>query len=141
VSYDSIEEAEAYAAQLKDQGGYDGAVLRDIDAPYKVGRCRNGEVVKIKPLLELDLLVLGCELAKGEKTGKNTAALVVRYKDGKPCRVSTGLKQAEVDSIHEDPAAWKGRIIAVEAMAETEDGLLREPRYKGVRYDKAAPDF
>lgn len=137
----TYEGAVEYAKSLKAMGGYDGAMLIDINAPYKVGRCRNGEKIKIKPLLECDLLVLGVELAHGEKTGKNTGALVCRYRDGKPVRVSTGLTQKEVDSMHEEPRVWQGRIVAVEAMGETADGLLREPRYKGIRTDKVAPDF
>lgn len=137
----SMEDTEAYAKQLKEQGGYDGAMLINRQAGYKVGRCRDGEKIKIKPLLEFDLVVLGVELAKGDKTGKNTGALVCRYRDGKPVRVATGMTQAETDSMHEDPASWQGRIVAVEAMDETEDGSLREPRYKGVRTDKLAPDF
>lgn len=134
--------AEAYANHLKYRlKGYDGAVMHDLHAPYKPGRCRQGEVIKVKPLLEFDLLVLGVELAKGEKTGKNTGALVCRYKDGKPVRVATGMTQEEIDKMHEDPRYWQGRIVAVEAMAETADGLLREPRFKGERRDKIQPDY
>lgn len=130
-----------YAAILKALGGYDGAIMHDLDAPYKVGRCRAAEVVKIKPLLELDLRVLDVKLDKGEKTGKNTAALLVRLKDDKTCYVSTGLTQAEVDEIHSSPWRWKGEVVAVEAMGWTEDGLLREPRFKGIRHDKVAADY
>lgn len=134
--------AESYAAHLKFKlGGYDGAIMHDLNAPYKPDRCRAGEVIKVKPLLEFDLLVLGVELAKGEKTGKNTGALVVRYKDGKPVRVSTGMTQADIDLMHEHPMAWQGKIIRVEAMDETADGKLREPRFKGVRHDKLKPDY
>jgi DNA ligase-1 len=128
---------EAYAKKLKAAGGYDGAILHDLDAPYKVGRCRQGEVIKIKPLLSYDLLVTGVEKALGTKTGKNTGALVCRFKDGKYVRVATGLSQLQVDTID----LMVGQIVEVEAMAETKDGLLREPRFKGVRLDKAAPDF
>jgi ATP-dependent DNA ligase len=132
---------DSYAQSLKDKGGYDGAILHDLNAPYKVGRCRQGEVIKIKPLLEVDVLVVGLKLDKGKKTGKNTAALEVRLKDGKTGYVSTGLTQAEIDAYTDDPKIPLGWIIAVEAMGWTEDGLLREPRFKGVRHDKVAPDF
>jgi DNA ligase-1 len=128
---------EEYAKKLKAAGGYDGAILHDLDAPYKVGRCRAGEVIKIKPLLSFDLMVTGVEKAIGTKTGKNTGALVCRFKEGAEVRVATGLTQAEVEDID----SFVGKIIEVEAMAITKDGLLREPRFKGVRYDKAAPDF
>lgn len=143
--YENDVETACYAHQLKALGGYDGAVLHDLDAKYSVGRCRQGEVIKIKPLLEFDLEVVGAELAYGTKTGKNTAALIVRFRNGKHVKVATGLTQAEVDEIHssvsEHGSGWWGRIIAVEAMAETADGSLREPRYKGTRTDKTQPDF
>lgn len=131
------ENVEEFARKRKAMGGYDGAILHDLDAPYMVGRCRNAEVVKVKPLIELDLRVVGVEKSIGEKTGKNTGALIVKLKDGKTGKVATGMSQAEVDNID-----WFiGLIVAVEAMAWTEDGKLREPRFKGVRLDKIDPDF
>lgn len=131
------ENVEEFARKSKAMGGYDGAVLHDLDAPYMVGRCRNAEVVKVKPLIELDLRVIGVEKGIGEKTGKNTGALIVKLKDGQTGKVATGMSQAEVDNIE-----WfVGLIVAVEAMAWTEDGKLREPRFKGVRLDKIDPDF
>lgn len=126
-----------YAAGLKAHGGYDGAIMHDLDAPYKVGRCRAAEVVKIKPLVELDLLVVGVEKAIGEKTGRPTVALQVRLKDGKVGKVATGLNHDQ----QANPEQFVGKIIAVEAMAWTKDGMLREPRFKGERFDKIAPDF
>jgi ATP-dependent DNA ligase len=33
-----------------------------------------------------------------------------------------------------------GAIVEVEAMGLTPDGKLREPRFKGIRYDKAGAD-
>jgi DNA ligase-1 len=136
-----VEDVEDYANQLKAMGGYDGAILRKLSATYSVGRCRDAEVVKVKPLVELDLQVIDVKLAKGEKTGKNTAALLVRLAEGRKCFVATGLKQDEIDHITKFPDAWIGKIVAVEAMAWTEDGLLREPRYKGIRHDKAGADY
>lgn len=136
------EENETYARTLKDMGGFDGAILHDLDATYEVGRCRQGEVVKIKPLLSYDLQVTGCDTDQGEKTGKNTAALIVRFRNNKYVKVATGLTQEQVDSIHSDfSGKWYGTIVEVQAMDVTKDGSLREPRFKGVRFDKDKPDF
>lgn len=132
-----VKQEEEYASRLKTIGGYDGAVLHDLDAPYMVGRCRNAEVVKVKPLIELDLRVVGVEKSIGEKTGKNTGALIVKLKGDQTCKVATGMTQCEVDNID-----WfVGLIVVVEALSWTEDGKLREPRFKGVRLDKINPDF
>lgn len=140
-------DAPAYAQRLKDKGGYDGAIMHDLGAPYSAGRCRNAEVVKVKPLIELDLLVLDVELARGEKTGKRTASLVVKLADGKRGNVATGLTQKDIDAFHDWTSdlcklQLSGKmIVAVEAMGWTDDGLLREPRFKGFRHDKVEADY
>lgn len=120
----------------------DGGVLRDMTAPYKAKRCRDGEVIKVKPLLDFDLAVIGVDLAYGEKTGKNTAALVCRFAEGVHLRVATGLTQAEVDALHQTHGdSMIGKIIRVEALGHSGTGSLREPRFVGVRTDKITPDF
>ena len=140
-------EAAAILAQEWQMAGFagilcDGAVLRDLDAPYVAKRCRSAEVVKMKPLLDFDLEVVGVDLDRGEKTGKNTAALVTRFKDGVLLRVATGLTQAAVDELHRTLGeSMIGKIIRVEALGHTGTGSLREPRFKGVRDDKTNPDF
>lgn len=126
-----------YAEDLKKAGGYDGAILRDIHAPYKVGRCRNGEVIKVKPLLSLDLLCIGASKAVGEKTGRDTVALLVQLKDGIVGKVSTGLNHEE----QADPGRFIGKIVQVDSMGWTEDGKLREPRFIGERHDKVKADY
>lgn len=122
----AIEQAKHY----KSLGGYDGCVLARADGLYQVGAGKGGEFIKIKPLISHTCICLGVEHARGEKTGKNTGALVVQF-NGKEQRVSTGLTQAEVDNLDQ----FTGKMIEVEAMGLTVNGLLREPRYKGIRTD------
>lgn len=122
--------AVAEGRRLKQLGGYDGAVLARADGLYQVGAGKGGEFIKVKPLVSHTCRCLGVENAKGEKTGKNTGALVVQF-NGKEQRVSTGLTQAEVDNLDQ----FVGKHIEVEAMGLTVNGLLREPRYKGIRTD------
>lgn len=122
----AIEQAKHYKAQ----GGYDGCVLARADGLYQVGAGKGGEFIKIKPLISYSLRCINYEQAKGEKTGKNTLALVVDFQ-GKVQKVSTGLTQDEVDN----PRQFLGKIIEVEAMGLTVNGLLREPRFKGIRTD------
>ena len=138
------EGAESYARYLVSPPSarpHDGAVLRDLSAPYVAKRCRDAEVVKVKPLLSFDCEVVGMDLAHGTKTGKNTGALVVRFIDGQHLRVATGMTQEQIDSLHLRPEYWLGKIVQVDGLALTEDGLLREPRFVGVRHDKDKPDF
>lgn len=114
----------------------DGAIWRDPEAPFEIGRSK-GSIIKVKPLMECDLLVVGTEEGKGKYVGK-IGALVCRYKNAKLVKVATGMTDAERAMSPED---FLGAIVSVAAMGETEDGMLREPRYRGVRIDKLAADY
>jgi DNA ligase-1 len=45
-----------------------------------------------------------------------------------------------VGAVHGTDASPCGKIVEVECMGITPDGRLREPRFKGIRYDKAGTD-
>lgn len=114
-------------------GGYDGAILRDPGAPYTIGLARLGEIVKVKPTLELDLLVTERRVSYGEKTGREVYTLTVAYRG-----VATDVGSGMPHSREELPQI--GDIVTIEAMGLTPDGKLREPRFKGIRHDKEEPD-
>lgn len=122
-----------WAKQLQESGGYDGAIIRDPNSGYRVGLVKNGELVKVKPVLSLDLAVKSRLLATGEKTGRDVYTLVVEY-DGVETTVGSGVPH--------DPASVPtiGQIAEIECLGVTEDGKLREPRFKGVRFDKTCSD-
>lgn len=128
------------ADQLKGEGGYDGAILRDPKAGYTIGTARAGEIVKVKPTQSLDLQVLRVLPGEGKHAGR-AGALVVSYR-GVETAVGTGLSDEErhwwwnADESH----LHTPKIIEVEFMGFTEDGALREPRYKALRHDKDKPD-
>lgn len=130
----------AAAVDQQQAGRYDGLILRHLHKPYTAGRCRDGEVIKIKPLVSLDLKVVEVFPERGEKTGKNTCALGLQWAKGTVQRVATGLKQAQVDAFVADPSQIVGKIVEVEAMGYTSDGFLREPRFVRIRDDKDTPD-
>ena len=114
----------------------DGAIWRDPEAAFEIGRSK-GSIIKVKPLMECDLLVVGTEEGKGKYVGK-IGALVCRYKNAKLVKVATGMTDSERAMA---PAEFIGAIVSVAAMGETEDGMLREPRYRGIRTDKLAADY
>lgn len=126
-----------YARQLKNTGGYDGCITRDADAPYTPGRCRAAEVVKVKPLVSVDVECVGVDRATGEKTGRATVALQVRLRGGLIGKVATGLDHHQ----QANPEQFIGKIVQVDAMDWTADGFLREPRFVRVRDDKEQPDY
>lgn len=140
-TFKSIEDVQAHALELRAFGNYDGAILRDLTAPWFTGRSK-GEVIKIKPLVSMDLEVVGVDAAFGEKTGRVTASLVCRISksSGLTQKVSTGMTHAQQLDAAANPHNWIGKIVEVEGMGYTADGLIREPRFKGVREDKLEAD-
>lgn len=126
----------ALKQQLGSGKGYDGVVRRCMDAAWSPGKDKVGAVIKDKPSVTFDLEVIGTEQGLGRNAGR-TGAYVCRFRDGKLLKVS-GMSDDERNA---DPATIIGKIIEVEAMGESSNGSLREPRYKGIRYDKDKPDF
>ena len=121
------------ALRWQGHGGYDGAIMRDPVAGYTVGTVKAGEIVKVKPVLSLDLKVTNQFREVGKKTGRDVYSIEVVYL-GVHSRVGSGIPHSwdEVPPIHS--------IAEIECLGITEDGKLREPRFKGIRIDKVKPD-
>lgn len=114
------------------RGGYDGLVMKDPNAGYSIGLARNGEIVKVKPVLSLDLVITRINIGTGDKTGRDVFTIDVHYR-GKDTTVGSGMP-------HELGDIAVGQIAEIECMGLTTGGALREPRFKGIRHDKERPD-
>lgn len=125
------------ANKLVLEGGSDGLILRDPAAGWAKATARDGELIKVKPSLSLDLEVVGLEEGKGKMEGM-AGALLVTY-NGKVSKAG-GLDYQTRRGWLADPSSIVGRIVEVECLGITEDGYLREPRIKAVRFDKLKPD-
>lgn len=123
--------------KLVEAGGYDGAIFRDPDGEWVRGNGTDGNIVKVKAKYSFDLRVVGYEEGKGKHAGR-IGTLVVEY-NGKRQGAGTGLKDKE-RSIESFETEWLGQIVEVECLGVTEDGMLREPRMKGKRFDKVKAD-
>ncbi len=78
---DDLDGARAFAAAAL-EGGHEGVVLKDLDAPYEAGR-RGGAWLKVKPRHTLDLVVLGVEHGSGRRRGwLSNLHLGARHDDG-----------------------------------------------------------
>lgn len=128
---------QGFANALVKRGGYDGAILRRKDAPWTTGASKNGEALKVKPVQSLDLEVHGWFKGKG-KHANRAGGITVLYR-GVQTDVGTGFTDREREEIAAAGQAPCG-IAEVEFMELTADGKLREPRFKGWRYDKTGPD-
>lgn len=128
--------SQGFANALVAQGGYDGAILRRADAPWTAGASKNGEAIKVKPVQSLDLRAWAVFPGKGKHAGR-AGGITVAYR-GVETSVGTGFSDAERE--HLTLHGCKGMIAEIEFMELTADGKLREPRFKGWRYDKEQPD-
>lgn len=133
-SVTSVEEAKKMASELQDNGLGDGVILRDVTAPWAPGAAKNGEVIKVKPRMSLDLRCVGYFPGKGKHTGV-AGGIIVMY-HGVETEVGTGFS----DDMRARIPGLVQSIAEVECLGITVDGKLREPSFKGWRFDKLAPD-
>ena len=132
----SWEVAWAHARRWQSDGGKDGAILRNPDALWEPGRSK-GDIIKLKPLQDYDVEVVGFEKDVGAKTGRATVALIFRWKNNMAHKVATGLSHEQQAA----PEQFVGKIIRVKCMGLTSAGNMREPRFDGVRDDKLKADY
>ena len=138
--------------------GWEGLIAKRADAPYAEGRTRNW--LKFKCISGQELVIGGWTDPQGTRQG--LGALLVGYydADGRLAyagKVGTGFSTATLRSLHESLSALESdtspfavgkppragvhwaepRMVAQIEFAEwTTDGLLRQPRYEGLRDDK-----
>jgi ATP-dependent DNA ligase len=123
------------AKLLCESGAYDGLILRKPSGTWTKGdKGTKGETIKVKPTITLDLFVVAVNEGVGEKTGRPVYTVVVDLGKGKTQEVGSGVphERAALPSVDE--------IVEIEAMSFSKYGLLREPRFKGIRHDKLEAD-
>lgn len=135
ASSDAVNGAQDYAVALKSIGGFDGAMIRSRNGEWYVGASKNGEAIKVKPILSLDLKVCGWYGGKGKHEGR-AGGIIVEYR-GVKSSVGTGFSDEDRTEITTAPDL-EDRIAEIECMGLTDDGFLREPRMKGWRFDTQA---
>ena len=142
--------------------GWEGLIAKRADAPYAEGRTRNW--LKFKCIAGQEFVIGGWTDPQGSRLG--LGALLVGYydADGRLCyagKVGTGFSTASLRSLHDSLSAlerdtspfaigrppragvhWaQPRMVAQIEFAEwTTDGLLRQPRFEGLRDDKDAAE-
>lgn len=145
LSVECEDEAHAwrYAVSLKEMGGYDGAVAADPHLDYPgAGSGKCGSFIKLKPLKRFSLECVAVENSIGKQTGRPIGTPVVRFKSGR-CGVGTGFSNDDAEAWYSRPEMIVGKILEVACMDvyPGEAGMMREPRYLGVRDDVIKPDY
>jgi len=133
-------EIDKAAERIWNAGG-EGLVVRDPSVGYLPGK-RNETMMKVKKDISYDLKVLSLQEGTGKYTGM-VGALVCQFRGDKEVVVGTGLTDAQrkrwwSEFFYDEIV---GKIVQIDAMSESTKGVLREPRFKGIRTDKTEGDF
>jgi len=120
--------AEASVAQ-----GYEGIMIKDIDAPYECKR--SSAWMKWKPTITVDLNITGFEEGTGRNAGRLGAIICEGVDNDRAIRVNvgSGLSDSDRDQYWSARGDLLGRVVEVQADAVTQnqDGSysLRFPRF------------
>jgi DNA ligase 1 len=113
--------------------GYEGIMIKDLDAPYE---CRRSSFwMKWKPTITVDLNIVGTEEGTGRNQGRLGALICEGVDNGRDIRVNvgSGLRDSDRDEFWKHRGDLLARVVEVEADAVTQnqDGTysLRFPRF------------
>jgi DNA ligase-1 len=112
--------------------GYEGVMIKDLNAVYKFGR--GFEVMKVKSFHNLDLEVIRIEEGTG-KFSDMCGSLIVNY-NGVEVGIGSGLNDHLRKKIWSAPNEYMGKIIEVRYQEMTPDGSLRFPTFVHFRDDR-----
>ncbi len=128
-----------YAKDMVNQG-FEGIMVKSVDAPYECAR--NTHWLKIKPVYDYDLTVIGVEEGTGKNAGRMGALVCEGVDDGKhiTVNVGSGYTDEERQSYWNDKSLVIGQtaVVMADATTQNQDGSysLRFPRFKCFRTDK-----
>jgi DNA ligase 1 len=118
-------------------GGYEGVMIKDVDAPYECKRSHSW--LKAKPFIEVTLEIIEVEEGTGRNEGRLGALVCVGQDLGKDIRVNVGSGFTD----DQRSAIWTarndvlGQLVEVraDAVTQNQDGTysLRFPRFKTFR--------
>ena len=119
-------------------GGYEGVMIKDVDAPYECKRTHAW--LKAKPFIEITLKVVDVEEGTGRNEGRLGAVIVEGEDDGYNYRLNcgSGFTDAQRDEYWAERDSLIGQLIEIRADARTksqdsETYSLRFPRFKTFR--------
>lgn len=142
VDLDTEEGQQALHKYAQDMvaAGYEGIMIKDLDAPYECSRSKSW--LKWKPTITVDLEVIGIEEGTGRNKGRLGALVCSGNDHGKDITVNagSGFSDKERDQFWEDRNLIFGRTVEImaDAITQNQDGSysLRFPRFVRFRDDK-----
>ena len=119
------------------EGGYEGVMIKDVDAPYECKRTHAW--LKAKPFIEVTLEVVDYEAGTGRNEGRLGAPVCRGEDDGRMVEVNcgSGFSDSNRDSFWLSRDTLVGQLVEVraDAITQNQDGTysLRFPRFKTFR--------
>ena len=108
--------------------GFEGAMVKDVDAPYQQGKRSNGWL-KVKAVDAEDCPVVSVHEGEGRLAG--TMGHVVVENNGRLVRVGGGFTDEQRRTIWENRDTVIGSYLEVTFQSRTPDGSMRHPRIRG----------
>jgi len=112
--------------------GYEGAMLKRLDAGYRIGRSTNW--LKIKPSLDADCPIVSVYEGNGRLAGM-LGGVVVSF-NGVECRIGTGFSDCQRREFWEIRAELPGMIAEITYQDVTDSGQLRGASFARLRVDR-----
>jgi len=132
VNIETAEEAWKLAKQYSKQG-YEGAVIKNLDAPYGFKRTRDWLKLKFEDTTEVTIIDFQ------EGTGRNAGrlgAFICKTEDGVEVNVGGGFSDVQRTKFWERRNSLLAQTIEVKFQEQTKDGSLRFPVFVRIREDK-----
>ena len=108
--------------------GFEGAMVKDVDAPYQQGK-RSNAWLKVKAVDAEDCPVVSVHEGEGRLAG--TMGHVVVENNGRLIRVGGGFTDEQRRTIWENRDTVIGSYLEVTFQSRTPDGSMRHPRIRG----------
>lgn len=127
INVDSLDEARHYASEWISLG-YEGAVLKDLDMPFKDGTSKYQ--IKMKQEFEIDVRCVGFTEGKG-KFASTFGAIEFESADGKLTGQCSGLPDALREDIAKQKSDYIGKILTIKGNGIT---LAKNSQIYGVMH-------
>ena len=126
----------AFYDQVTARGG-EGIMVKHLKMTYSPGK-RTSAWSKIKKIASYDVVIMGFTAGKGKYADVIGAIRYGYYKAGKLVEIgrSSGMTDLEREVFAKNPEAFIGRVVELVGHEASKTGVIRFPRFAGMRDDK-----